>query len=224
MLGFTLASVTKQIQPSKLPANFPQVLDAVMRAIDHRAIKERTGISKSEAVAMLPNLAARIAASPNQDGTLALPSDLTPVERKLIICLTSVLIVRPAFTDQKLFEDFRDTLRTRDVLHKGEAKAFERLRPTITLYAMAAMHRCTLRLGDGAVATLKVGAPEHDMLAVLAYSPETTSSPEPVGIGFAIFSSSLPAAQYLDLRLAQIPDWGTVELEVTPNRLLGILG
>jgi hypothetical protein len=58
----------------------------------------------------------------NADGTWALPSYTTKDEMKLANCVSTVMVVRPAFDGRVLTEDFMTTLKSNGLTTKEEIR------------------------------------------------------------------------------------------------------
>ena len=185
---------------ARLPANFPEVLQASFRRTPRTHLRDRAGLRYADAHRLLPSLIGKFAK--NNDGTLALTAAHTKVEYELINALMNIT-ARPAFDDDDLFSDFCSTLKSHGLFAKGELSAFSALKPAITIFALSAMHKCVVRLDDVRRATLKVNV-DTEFLNVQA--PVPAGGPPPRGggqilISSAVFSTRLSPMDYCKFEL-----------------------
>jgi hypothetical protein len=204
------------LQGDRLPSNFPQFLAASLRRFGP-AIKQR-GIRLREARHSLPHLSEKFITNP--DGTLAISPRHTQTERKLIDVLSSHLTARPAFTSDRLFQDFCETLKSNGLMTKAEMRDFAKLEPTISLFAVTVMHNCAIQIGNGLSCKLGAflnGSP-GGMIDVNAPVP-TIFNPA-ILMSSAIYSSGFTAIEYCD---ETIPTDGTpldFDIELTAEMKL----
>lgn len=227
---------------SRLPAIFPEFLQISFRRADPRRIRHATGVElKKNAKPVLSALIGKIGT--NTDGTLSI-LQLTVEQSKLLQCLTSDLTPRPAFDNEKLFSDLAMILAKEEDLEPSEIKSFGRLKPAVGLFAIAAMHGCTIDIGDGSKIALKASINTASVgdLGVSAAAPVLVLQP---GIQFppgsfasipgrserlimlstAMFTTNLAAATYCTPELLAAPKpWASsMVLEVTNDVHLGII-
>jgi hypothetical protein len=125
--------------------------------IDAKFILQKTGLRRAAAYQIMLSLADRL--TPNADGTWALPRDLTNNELNLAQCVSSVMVVKPAFEAARLFDDFVAALKSNGLITKDEIRDHtDTLRILVQLYAVAAMHNCIVQIGDGTTTQLKAKA------------------------------------------------------------------
>jgi len=82
---------------------------------------------------------------------------LTDQEADVLSYLGNRFIWKPAFDDDKLFNEFRDALVQNDIVPKSEAASLDRARTFLTLYAIALMHGVTIEFDNGTKSQLRAG-------------------------------------------------------------------
>jgi hypothetical protein len=206
-----------------LPPNFPDVLSAMLRRLDGPTIKGRTGINLAEAHGMVPGIIKKLVKRPS--GFFSFPENsFTMKEAALLDCLTSYIVSKTAFDGERLFVDLSATLKSHSLLHKSELKAFEELRPRVSLFAVTVMHNCTVRLQDGSAVKLQATKDERNGIAIMAPVPVLRPDGSEIRISSAIFSSGVDAASHCGPELLAMQDGWPFDLELTPNGLLDKLG
>lgn len=73
------------------------------------------------------------------------------LERSIIERFVKHVVVTPAFTGERLFDDLSETLRSNGLLAKTEVRRFNTLRHYIILFAAVQMHRCSIVIDDYAI-------------------------------------------------------------------------
>jgi hypothetical protein len=121
----------------------------------------------------------------------------------------------PAFTDERLFNDFKAVLRSNGLLKKPEEQAFADIKPAISLYAISAMHNTIVQINNDVEIRLYMSG---DLtLSIYAGMPvPRRDGLTPNFIGSDIFATSLKTETYLDNGLNALGCWGC-ELELTPS-------
>lgn len=138
-----------------LPKNFSDLLGFAFRRTENSRIKTELRLKRSEAERRLNDLRKRIQKDAAQKVSLARP---TNEDLALIKCFLGQIVVRPAFDDEKLIEEFTTALHANGLLYKNEFKAFLELKTFVGLFAVSKMHQCIIDLGDGTHAQLSAGA------------------------------------------------------------------
>ncbi len=204
---------------SKLPSNFVEYLWASLRRIGP-GIK-RSGISSSKARRMLSDLVKKFDANP--DGTLAISQKHTAEEINLINYLASQLVARPAFTADRLFNDFSEALKSNGLLAKNKMNDFKKLKPVVLLFAASVMHNCVIRIDEGFTCTL-VAAPTGEGETININAPVPTIEDPSVFISSAMFSTGLPMKESCEDSLQATPQPWSFDLEITSAQKLAKLG
>ena len=155
--------------------------------------------------------------------TLALSPKHTAEERRLIQCLTTYIVAKPAFDDKRLFEELSAILRTDDLLQKDELADFCKLKPGIALYAVAAMHNCVIKAEDGVEAVLSAHVPNENICVAAASEVWSPANGRMVTMAEDIFVTSLDAKTYCESDLITQPNPWDCALEVTSKMTLTAL-
>jgi hypothetical protein len=209
-----------------MPANAGDYFYAAFRRLDSKVLRADTGLPRLEAQELLPSIIAKL--HTNLDGTVAITRDYTPKEIDLVQCLLRRIVVKPAFTANRLFDDFRAALRLNCLLLHGEEKTFRSLFATIALYTVSLMHKSTIDLGDGTYIALaasthwgKIAVQSHIQMPA---DPQVNGT---VLIASNIFETELDPNAYCEPDLLP-PLWSSNEpwpfgVEVNANRKLAPL-
>lgn len=152
VMHFLAQRVNQTISLNDLPAEFPDVLWAVMRRVNNKTIVSRTGIKLAQATKILPGLINKLIATSN--GNFSITNHHTPKEIALIQGLIGLIIVQPAFDSDHLYDDFVSILKSQSILRKEEMRDFTQLKAAIALYAVSVMHNCNVILAHGSKAKL----------------------------------------------------------------------
>jgi hypothetical protein len=209
---------TRQYDGQKMPAATRDYLK--IARIDPRIITDKTKLRRADAFTMALALAERL--NQNADGTWALPTDMSKAEMSLLECLASVTVVKPAFDDDRLVEDFLATLRSNGLITKEEIAAHkDDLSAVVKLYAVAAMHNCVVQISDGNTTQLKgmIHRGAEDKIFVNCSIPGEMPNMPNVNFAFDIFTAKLAAADYCEPELLTDSPWD-FEVEVAPNKKL----
>lgn len=205
---------------AKMPTATKQYFKVAANRLDAKLIRDKTGLRRAIAYERLGKIADRLIE--NGDGTWALPNDLTNAEAKLIECVSSVLVVKPAFLADRLIEDFIVTLKSNGLITKEEAKSNnEFLRTIVQLFAVAAMHNCIVQIGDGTTTKLKA-RPESPAKHINVNAAVPNPREPKIFLATSMFTADLDPALHCSTDL-QRSDWD-FEIEVAPNKLLSRLG
>jgi len=217
---FQIPTLGQTIDGARLPSIFPEFLKAQAKRTTAQAFRQ-ANIRRSDAHKLLPSIIKKL--QHNADGTFALVPQHTNTEVALINCLCAHLTASPAFSLDRLFEDFSATLKSHGLLQRSEMRPFETLRPAIGLFAASLMHNCNIVLKDQSVSQLKINISDENDLTVLATVSVITAA-NPVLIAFPIFSTGLrPTACCDELLLAGGPSWSS-DVEVNERGKLVALG
>jgi hypothetical protein len=217
---FFRSAMQGAIDAKQLPSNFTNFLDASLRRISEGVLRQNTGLSRRNAQKVVKKISEKLGA--NRDGTLLLAKPPSKAELELLRCLTTYLTVRPAFTGERLFSDFSATLKSHALLQRGEVMQFERLKPSVVLFAATVMHNCTIQIGDGSSSKLKL-ANSAGAVQILATVPFKEAMGE-YHLASAIFLSDLKASEFFTSKLSSSAEPWDFDVELTPEGLLDRLG
>jgi hypothetical protein len=199
---------------SRRPPNYTQALKSSFRQMDDFVIKERTGLTLSAARRALDIITRQFLK--NEDGTLKYTGSPTRPEYNLMALLSTVVVSKPAFTDDSLFADFKARLRYLGALRKTEADHLDTLKQTIALFAMSKMHNVELRApGVNSKLIAKISAPIRD--GWMNVGAEGT-------LPTRLFATSLKSEDCCEADLLAIPQPWACEIELTPGMKLAKLG
>lgn len=153
-----------------LPHTAPAFFRISVNRLNGETLKKETGLRRAKAHSMMVDLAARLTENP--DGTWALPP-CSQAEIELVQYVSNRLIVRPAFTGERLLDEFLLTLKSNGLISKEEIRAnYTLLDGAITLYAVASMHQSRVLLEDGSTVELTAHADtESGNISVLTGVP-----------------------------------------------------
>jgi hypothetical protein len=190
--------------------------------IDAKFILQKTGLRRAAAYQIMLSLADRL--TPNADGTWALPRDLTNNELNLAQCVSSVMVVKPAFEAARLFDDFVAALKSNGLITKDEIRDHtDTLRILVQLYAVAAMHNCIVQIGDGTTTQLKAKAEiTSKQIPANAAVPNTLPHMPRVFISTSMFTADLDPTVHCHPDLLEKQEWD-FEIEVAPDKRLSPL-
>lgn len=180
-------------------------------------------MSKADSAKLVPGIIKKLIR--NSNDTYAFPHTLTRTELSLIACLSNYLVAKPAFDADRLYDDFATTLKSHGLLRKEELTQFEQLKAGLTLYAVAIMHRCRIRI-DNVISTelTAVGHKGAHIDVCSAISTDIASSKTgTIKIACAIFSTELKTESNCEPDLLAAPAPWDFELEVNGNMRLGRL-
>lgn len=218
-----IAAKITTLDPLKMPAAAKDYFEIAVNHIDAQTIRDKTGLRRSAAYALMKVIVGRL--TQNADGTWALPNR-TQSEHNLINCVSSVMVVKPAFSAERLCQDFIATLKSNGLITKEEiANCAVELRNIIQLYAVAAMHHCVVQIGDGTTTQLKAKPePGLKQIQVLAPIPNLFPAPNaPVTyVATAMFTAELDPVIHCHPDLITSPEWN-LEIEVAPDKRLSPL-
>jgi hypothetical protein len=190
--------------------------------VEPRFIRQHTGLNRAAAQKMMLDLVERL--TPNPDGTWALPIKLAVKEGVLVNCVSSQMVVKPAFSGDDLCDGLLSTLKREGLLSRSELRAGTKtLRSTILLFAVAAMHNCVVQIGDGTTTQLKA-QPDIVRKTINVNAPVPTRFKN--WFSSAMFTADLDPSVHCHPDLLehnplymQVPSWD-FEVEVAPDKLL----
>jgi hypothetical protein len=234
-------NMQRPLDRSRLPANYPEFLQASLRRTEIQILKTKAGVSRADARKLLTSAIHKLVS--NGDGTFAMSPLHTKKEVSLLECLGANLSARPAFDGNRLFEDFIMTLKSNGLIERAEIREFQKLYPAVSLFAITVMHNCIIKIDDGSRISLTVSenAAPKGKLEVMAgvpvlllkidnAMPFAGAIPIPgrqesvIVLALAMFSTDLDAAEHCTTELLEAPKPWNMALEVTGDIRLGILG
>jgi len=201
----------------RLPAFFLNFLWATFRRIDLKTLRAESGLSHEKATKLLKS-AIRKFSQDNNTGSYSLTDVLTQCEHSLLNLLVTRIIVKGAFTGDRLCDDFIATLRSNGVLSSAEIARAVSLRPAIQLFAVSIMHNCTVVMEDGSRVSLQA-TPSGGRIAVIATIPV----PNSVRFASEMYSTDLPADQWCESELMALGDPWQREIELKQSGKLGLM-
>jgi hypothetical protein len=213
----------RQYDAQKMPPATRDYLKIAVNRIGANIVSEKTKLHRADAYKMALTLAERL--TKNVDGTWALPEDMSDTEISLLECLASVMVVKPAFDDARLVDDFLATLKSNGLITKDESATHkEDLSALVKLYAVAAMHNCVVQIGDGNKTQLKgtIHRGTSDKISVNCSIPGAIQNFPNVAVACDMFIAKLPVEEHCAPELLTGSPW-SFELEVAPNRKLSPL-
>lgn len=214
---FTPNGPRRPHNPNRLPKYFARYLRSSVTIIGPHQIRRNTGLSQVEAQSIIKKFIDKLINS--DDGTWAIPSNISPREANVIDFVTSMMVVKPAFTAERLCDDFRATLKSNGLINKEELREFkEKIDLIVQLFAISIMHRSEIILEDKSRITLEAGRGESG-LAVSANVPLDLNVERDFFVKTEIFSTSIDPAGNCDAYLLESDKWD-VDIELGTNRVL----
>lgn len=120
IVGFRTWAPGETLDRNKMPPSLPNFLSAMQRRLEHKSIKQFTGLTRVEVGKILPSIIKKLKL--NADGTYTIPDDLDRRDMSIINCFISHLVAKPAFTDEQLFQDFSATLKSHGLLKRRKCE------------------------------------------------------------------------------------------------------
>jgi hypothetical protein len=149
----------KSLDWRRMPPATRDYFQIATNRIAAKLIRDKTGLKQATANKIMSELAERL--TQNTDGTWTLPTNLSANERSLLQFVSSVMVVKPAFEADRLYEEFAATLKSNGLITRTELSTHgETLRMLIQLFSVAAMHNCVVQVGDGTTTQLRERARE----------------------------------------------------------------
>lgn len=199
------------VHPDFLPS-----LEITLSRMDKHSLQKEVGASHQAAQRLLKNIKSR---STNKDGKISVGVN-SQKEFDLISKLASKLVIRPAFDDAKLFDEFIAVLRSQGLLAKNEIKNLEYLRPTLSRYAVTLMHKCVVTLKDSSRVEL-VASPnfyDREINVTAAIDVYPIGHPQfGVKMACSIYTSKIDPAEACEPALLSVSDWQPVHIEIAPD-------
>ena len=208
------------LDTQKMPVATRDYFEIAVNRVDPRMIRQKTDLKQKAADKAMRGLCNRLKQNP--DGTWALPSDVTRTEFSLANCVASVLVVRPAFTAERLVDDFIATLRSNGLITKEEIREHrDALNLIVQLYAVAAMHNCVVQTGDGNTIQLKA-RPEVEVKEIWVNAAVLYAARPNLFFSSSMFTAQVDPSTHCHPDLLATKEWN-FEIEVAPDRRLSRL-
>ncbi|MEC5324953.1 hypothetical protein [Aurantimonas sp. A3-2-R12] len=208
-----------KLDGNRLPSAARDYFEIAINRVEAKFIQRETGLKRAKAYDVMRGIIPRMVQ--NHDMTWQLPITLTGDELKLVNCVSSLMVVKPAFEEGRLVDDFVATLKSNGLISKEEIRNHKTaLAALIPLYAISAMHNCVVQLGDGTTTQLK-GAATGGEISVSASIPVKLADGRAINAACAIFSSSLDPTLHCAPELLS-GKWD-FEIELRPDRRLARL-
>jgi len=212
----------KPFDSEKMPPATRDYFKIAVNRVDAKLVREKTGMRRTDALKLMNDVTGRLTQS--AEGTWALPRNLTQREVSLIECVSSVIVVKPAFEAERLCDDFIATLKSNGLITKEELSEHgEALRTLVQLYAVATMHNCVVQIGDGTTTQLKANSePDAKQIVVNAAVPDAVPNQPRIFISSSMFTANVDPNVHCHPDLLANRDW-RLEIEVAPDKRLSPL-
>lgn len=227
-LRFKYANWDSYVPMNQLPIDFADIMQRSLNRADAQHLKGETGLVPATATKILPKILAQL--KDNNAGGLVLAKPSVDNELKLLSYLLTFSHIRPAFTADRLYKEFVDTLLANELLEWSEVKAFAAAKPAISLFAIEHLHGSSVRLEDDSTVSLRATAYcDGGTLGVGAYIiiPRKAETGAPLRIlhGSAVFLTKMVADDWCDRTLCQrpIPPWWSHPIELIDSGKLSRL-
>lgn len=201
---------------NNLHPEFLSSLEITLSRIDRLTFAKDIGISRHTAHRLLKEIVSR---SKNEDGKISVTVS-TQKELDLITKLASRLIVRPAFDDTKLFDEFVAVLKSQGLLAKDEVAKLEYLKPILSRYAVTLMHKCIATLKDGSRVELFASPNFYDRTINVTAAIDIYPVGHPkfgVKIACSIYTTKIDPVEACESTLLSISDWQPIHIEIAPD-------
>jgi hypothetical protein len=158
----------------------------------------------------------------NPDGTF--PENCTPTELALVHCVSSLIVVKPAFEADRLCDDFIATVKSNALITRQEIKDHrDSLNILVQLYAVMAMHNCFIQVGDDTKIKLKASPNVHGKeIAVSAAVEDAFPQKANIAVSCSIFTAHTDPALHCHPDLLNDKPWDR-EIELSPDKRISPL-
>jgi hypothetical protein len=221
-LRFKLPNLNKKIGLQDLPPRFPEIACANVKRLDSNALKKDSGLTPNIAQRMMRSIMKKFVPIPT--GGYTLTSPLTNNEAALLRVAISYIVAKPVFQDNALITQMRSVLTKNGLLNQDEHCKFCLLKPSIVLFAITAMHQCTILLDSPPPADLMAERTADGTLGVLAMAACVTDEVPAAYIAVPIFSTTLAAQDWCEQSLLDGQWKWEFPIELSPDRKLRRLG
>lgn len=202
---------------SALPPSTSDYFNRALLRVAPGLIKKGTGLPRSAAHQVLEGVRGRL--TKNADGTWALPPDLTKLEASVVECACSHMVVKSAFSPDRLVDEFIASLKSNGLITKEEIRDNRvDIDKVVQLFAVSAMHNALIIMEDGSNVQLKglAGGVGGSKLEVAVRVETNTPN---IFIASAVFTSTLDPNEVCAPDLLTGEGWD-FEVEVSADRRL----
>ncbi len=189
LVRFKVWHMTTPMDLSRLPPNFPLVLQAAFDLVAQRFIRKDTGFNRSRTQGIYRDLKKRFSKSP--DGTYR-ASALNADELSLLRSLTNYIVVAPSTGPERLVIEFGRVLVRNGIIDQREVERLSSLKQMLALFMTVSMHTCRIEISENDFAELSAD-PFEGKISVCATAPTQRSGvSNPTIFVFPIFETGLP--------------------------------
>lgn len=133
---------------------------------------------------------------------------LAQQEIKVINYLGNRFIWKPAFTDEQLFNEFRDVLLLNSIIVKADIQALDGIKTFLTLYAVSCMHGSAVVLENGTRAELLAGFFNRERCLEVKMQIGFDDAPKPIMAPICLFLTSLQPENHCEEKLLELGSKG----------------
>jgi hypothetical protein len=133
---------------------------------------------------------------------------LAEQEIKVINYLGNRFIWKPAFTDEQLFDEFRDVLLLNSIIVKADIQALDGIKTFLTLYAISCMHGSAIVLENGTRAELLAGFFNEKRCLEVKMQIVFDDAPKPMMAPICLFLTSLQPENHCEAKLLELGSKG----------------
>jgi hypothetical protein len=131
---------------------------------------------------------------------------LAEQEIKVISYLGNRFIWKPAFTDEQLFNEFREVLLLNSIIVKADIQALDGIRTFLALYAISCMHGSAVLLENGKRAELLAGFSNQERRLEVKMQIGFDDAPKPIMAPICLFLTALQPEDHCDDELLELGD------------------
>jgi len=147
-------SRNQKFDVGRLPNYFENCVYAAIQNAPSSLLKKNTGFKRGAAYRTAKSACLKF--NTNADGTID-ASDCTAEERRLLLGVAGVIVVRPVYDGAKLFKQVTEVLTKNKLLHVGEASDFGQVSACLSLMALSLLNRANIVMPDDSIAELSCG-------------------------------------------------------------------
>ncbi len=179
------------------PPRFFEAMDVTFRLLDDDILMRETGLTRPQASTRLTKLKRKFVKMPSGRIKWGRPK-IEDQELALVKCLSSFMLIRPAYTGNGFFAEFSSLLTKHGFMDAGQEYDLERKKPLIILFAITAMHGVRYIMPDGNLVEAEAGWSTEGKEVRLGVSSTMKVPGLAATIGFPILETDLQAAQWCD--------------------------
>jgi hypothetical protein len=210
---------------NRLPPAAREYFRIAVKIVPARDIKKETTLKPASAYKMLLQLADKL--TNNDDGTWSFPKDAGPTEIALAKCVSSRIIIKPAFTPTRLVDDFIDTIKSNGLITNDEIHTnHDMISTLIQLYAIAIMHNSQIVLENASRTRLELRVDMEQKKSGIAAFADIGAKKDGSKVEAAtfMFSTELdPKVHCSESLVAAIESGKGGEIELDVNKQLSLL-